>query len=234
MSAVELPAEPTPAELVRSVLAAARSLTLRTEGHRVDLVGLHTLRPPDRLLLTVPAEGHLAEEVAATPEGTLAATVEFTDVAPVAVPDRVRARVRLDGRLSKDDEDPSAYRFATVSAALEHDGRTAEVAVDALARAEPDPLAETEAEILIHLAGAHADAVELLARLVDPRLLNAVTRVDPLRLDRYGVVLRLRRATGRRDVRLPFPTPLCGPAEGVLQLRALLSRARACPRRSRR
>lgn len=234
MCAVEHPAEPTPAELVRSVLAAARSLTLRTGGHRVDLVGLHALPAPDRLLLTVPAGSHLAEEVAVTPEGTLAAAVGFTDVAPVAVPDRVRARVRLDGRLSRDGEDPSAYRFVTASAVLEHDGRTSEVEPDELARAEPDPIAETEAEILIHLSGAHADAIESLARLVAPRLLNAVTRVDPLRLDRYGIVLRLQRATGRHDVRLPFPTPLCGPAEGVVQLRSLLTRARACPRRSRR
>jgi hypothetical protein len=230
----ELPAEPTPAELVRSVLAAARSLTLTTEGHRVDLVGLHTLRAPDRLLLTVPAESHLAQEIAATPEGALAAAVEFTDVAPVAVPDRIRARVRLDGRLSRAAEDPSAYRFAIASAALEHAGRTADVEPDELARAEPDPLAETEAEILAHLAGAHAGAVELLAQLVEPRLLAGVTRVDPLRLDRYGIVLRLQRVNGRHDVRLPFPTPLCNPAHGVVRLRTLLARARRCPRRSPR
>lgn len=123
MCAAEHPAEPTPAELVRSVLAAARSLTLRTGGHRVDLVGLHALPAPDRLLLTVPAESRPAEEIAATPAGTLAAAVEFTDVAPVAVPDRVRARVRLGGRLSRDGEDPSAYRFVTASAVLEHDVR---------------------------------------------------------------------------------------------------------------
>jgi hypothetical protein len=102
-----------------------------------------------------------------------------------------------------------------------------------LAAAEPDPLAATEAELLTHLAGAHGDAVGLLAQLVDRRFLLGVTRVDPLRLDRYGVVLRLCRASGYHDVRLPFPTSLRNPAHGVLQVRALLAQAKACPRRSR-
>ena len=105
------------------------------------------------------------------------------------------------------------------------------VDLDDLVRAEPDPLAETEAEMLTHLAGAHGDTVELLAQLVDVRLLQGVTRVDPLRLDRYGIVLRLRRTGGRRDVRLPFPVRPRNPAHAVVQIQALLARARACPRR---
>lgn len=227
----EFPSAPTPAELVRSVLAAARSLSLATDGYRVELVGLHSLEAPDRVLLTIPAADRLAEEIAATPEGELAASVEFTDVAPVAVPERVRARVRLNGLLSRVGD--GGYRFTTVTAELEHAGRTVEVEPEALARAEPDPLAETEAEILTHLAAAHTDAIELLAQLVDPRLLTGVTRVDLLRLDRYGIVLRLQRVGGLRDVRLPFATPLCNPAHGVVQLRHLLTRARRCPRSRR-
>lgn len=229
------PVEPSPAELVRSVLAAARSLTLTTEGHRVDLVGLHSLESSGRLLLTVPADSHVGVEVAWSPDGDLAATLEFTDVAPVAVPDRVRARVLLGGWLSFDREGASAEAlcFETATARLEHDGHQYDLEADELADAEPDPLAATEAELLTHLAGSHGDAVALLAQLVERRLLLGVTSVDPLRLDRYGVVLRLRRTRGHRDVRLPFPTPLRNPAHGVVELRALLSQARACPRRSR-
>ncbi|GAA4622713.1 DUF2470 domain-containing protein [Actinoallomurus vinaceus] len=229
-------AEPTPAELVRSVLVAARSLTLSTEGHRVDLVGLHALERPGRLLLTVPADSHVGAEVAWAPGGDLAASLQFTDVAPVSVPDRVRARVLLGGRLSFDRQGASAEAlcFETVTAELQHDGRRFQLEVDELAAVEPDPLAATEAELLTHLAGAHGDAVELLVQLVDRRFLLGVTRVDPLRLDRYGVVLRLRRAGGHHDVRLPFSTPLRNPAHAVLQMRALLAQAKACPRRSRR
>ncbi|GLY77635.1 DUF2470 domain-containing protein [Actinoallomurus iriomotensis] len=240
MSATDHPtapvAEPTPAELVRSVLAAARSLTLTTEAHRVDLVGLHSLEAPGRLLLNVPAGSHVGAEVARAPGGDLAASLEFIDVAPVSVPDRIRARVLLGGWLSVDGQraNAEALCFETVTAELGHDGRRFELEVDELTAAEPDPLAATEAELLTHLAGAHGDAVELLAQLVDHRSLLGVTRVDPLRVDRYGIVLRLSRASGYHDVRLPFPVPLRNPAHGVLQMRALLTRAKACPRRSRR
>jgi hypothetical protein len=227
-------AEPSPAELVRSVLATARSLTLTTAGHRVELVGLHSLETPDRLFLNVPPECHVGGEVASTPYGDLPATVEFTDVAPVAVTDRVRARVLLGGWLSPERPGTNMLCFETAGAELEYEGRAIDVDLDELLGAEPDPLAETEAEILTHLTDAHRDAVELLSQLVEPRLLIGVTRVDPLRLDRYGIVLRLQRAGGRRDVRLPFPTPPRNPAHGVLQLRALLAGAGACPRRSRR
>ncbi|MFB9834974.1 DUF2470 domain-containing protein [Actinoallomurus acaciae] len=229
-------AEPTPAELIRSVLAASRSLTLTTEMHRVDLVGLHSLETPGRLLLNVPAGSHVGAEVARAPGGDLAASLEFTDIAPVSVPGRVRARVLLGGWLGFDRQGASeeALCFETVTAELQYDGGRFEMEVDELAAAEPDPLAATEAELLIHLADAHGDAVELLAQLVDRRSLLGVTRVDPLRLDRYGVVLRLCRANGHRDVRLPFPTPLRNPAQGVLQIRALLTQAKACARRSRR
>jgi hypothetical protein len=69
MSANE-PQEPSAAELVRSVLAAARSLTLTTEAHRVELVGMHSLEAPGRLLLNVPAETHLAARSPRPPTAT--------------------------------------------------------------------------------------------------------------------------------------------------------------------
>jgi hypothetical protein len=227
--------EPTPAELVRSVLVAARSLTLTTEGHRVDLVGPHSLETPGRLLLNVPGGSRVAAEVAGAPGGDVAASLEFTDAAPVSVPDRVRARVLLGGWLAVDRRGTGneALAFETVVAELTRAGRTEHLEVEELAEAEPDPLAATEAELLMHLAGAHGDAVELLTQLVDRRDLLGVTRADPLRIDRYGIVLRLGRANGYRDVRVPFPVPLRNPAHGVLQMRALLTQARACPRRSR-
>ncbi len=240
MSAIESPAvpdagEPTAAELVRSVLAAARSLTVATDHHRVELAGLHSVEPSGGLLLAVPAETHLSGEIAAAPYGGLPATVELTDVAPVSVPDRIRARVLLTGRLTLAGDISGPVTFEPSAAELVRNGRRVHVDRGELARAEPDPLAETEAEILTHLAGAHGDAVELLSQLVDARLLIGVTRVDPLRLDRYGIVLRLQRSGALHDVRLGFPARLRNPAHGVVQLRSLLARARTCPRhRSRR
>src|SRR3569833_918823 len=234
MSAID-PQEPTAAEMVSSVLAAARSLTLTTDAHRVELVGLHSLEAPGRLLLNVPVETHLGAEVAAAPYGDVTVTIVFTDVAPVSVPDRVRARVLLGGWLalagSGGRTDSVALSFEPATVELEHAGRTVDVDPDELAAAEPDPLAATEAEILTHLAGAHGDAVELLAQLVDTRLLTGVTRVDTVRLDRYGIVLRLQRAGGAHDVRLAFASPLRNSAYGLVQLRTLLVRGGAGARR---
>ncbi|MEU8850206.1 hypothetical protein AB0C70_29195 [Streptomyces sp. NPDC048564] len=94
MSAATCP-EPTPAERARSVLAAAGSLTVTTQGHRIELIGLHTVDAAARLLLHNPPDGHLAAELAVAPHGDLAALVEFTDVAAVAVRERVRSRLTL-------------------------------------------------------------------------------------------------------------------------------------------
>jgi hypothetical protein len=221
-------AEPTAAELVRSVLAAARSLTLTTAGHRAELVGSHTVEAPADLLLDIPAGSHLDAEVARAPDRALAAMVEFTDVAPVSVPDRVRTRVTLTGCLRPAEDH---LRFEPDGVTVEAARRPVDVGLDELRRAEPDPLAETEGELLIHLAGAHQGAVELLCQLVEPRLLTGVTRVDPLQLDRYGIVLRLQRTRDHRDVRLGFPVPLCTPVHAIVEIQTLLARARTCPRR---
>jgi hypothetical protein len=224
--------EPTSAELVRSVLTAARSLTLTTEGHRAELVGSHTVEASGHLVIDVPADSHLGVEVAYAPGGALETMIEFTDVAPVSVPDRIRVRVSLSGwlRLADGGAASIALRFEPDGITVEEGGRSRDVGLDELRLAEPDPLAETEAELLLHLAGAHQDAVELLSQLVEPRLLTGVTRVDPLRLDRYGIVLRLRRIRGHRDVRLGFPTPLRTPVHAVVQIQTLLARARTCRR----
>src|SRR5262245_22450946 len=212
------PVGPTAAELVLSVIAAARSLTVTTEMHQVELVGLHSVTAPGGLRLNVPAESHLHGEIAHAADGDLAATVEFTDVAPVAIPDRVRAKVALGGWLSPAGP---ALCFESAVIELERDGRTVDVDPDELARAEPDPLLAIEAEMLTHLADAHGDAVELLSHLVDRRLLHGITRIDPLSLDRYGIVLRLQYRGGTRDVRLPFPARPHSPTNAVVQIQTL-------------
>ncbi len=73
-----------------------------------------------------------------------------------------------------------------------------------------------------------------VTQLVEPRDLIGVTRVAPLRLDRYGVVLRLQRACGHRDVRLVFPETLSSPVQAVVQVQTPLAHARTCRRRRRR
>ncbi|MGW7465283.1 DUF2470 domain-containing protein [Streptomyces xantholiticus] len=230
-------AQPTGAEQVRSVLAAAESLTVTTNGHRCDLAGLHSLDTRGRLTLELSADSHLAVAVACAPRGNVAAMVEFTDVAPTAVRDRVRARVVLSGWLTPVGPEPEGttveLRLYLVRATLETEEGIVVVGLDELVLAEADPLAGHEAGLLLHLTDAHPDSVAQLARLVDLRHLHGVLRVWPLRLDRYGITLRLEYARGHRDIRVPFSAPVHAAAEVGDRIQTLLAAAHACPRRRR-
>ncbi|MER6998601.1 DUF2470 domain-containing protein [Streptomyces sp. NPDC000410] len=234
-------AEPTNAERIRTVLAAADSLTVVTDTHTSDLVGggLHAVDADGRLVLRVPADCRLAAEVALAPRGSLSSLLKFTDVAPVAVRDRVRARVTLAGWLTRSgresegivDPDTVELRLDPAHAELETAAGTVTVGLDELALARPDVLAGYEAGMLTHLVDGHRDVLALLARLVDQRLLFGVTRVWPLALDRHGLTLRLEHAVSHSDVRLPFPATVGDPAQVGDHVQALLAAARGCRRR---
>ncbi|KUL31084.1 DUF2470 domain-containing protein [Streptomyces regalis] len=230
MSAATCP-EPTPAERARSVLAAAGSLTVTTQGQRIELIGLHTVDAAARLLLHNPPDGQLAAELAVAPHGDLAALVEFTDIAPVSVRERVRARLTLGGRLSA--LGPKTLVFHPARAVLKQDGGTTSIGLDELTLAAPDLLATHEAEMLARLDAAHTDTVAPLARLLPAREQLGATGVRPLRLDRHGLVLRLETPDSHHDVRLPFATPATHPGDAVRQIHALLAEATARPRRRR-
>ncbi|WBB57812.1 DUF2470 domain-containing protein [Streptomyces sp. WMMC500] len=253
-------AAPTPAERVRTILATAGSLTLEADGFRCDLVGLHTTDPgPDGMLLRLnpPADSALAARVVCAPTGDLPVRLHLTDIAPVGVRDRVRARVTLIGWLAPEEAQPAPDRLvlgfdpaeALVVTAADGTGAgagagadpgagagtgTADVAVvdlEELAAAGPDPLAAQEAAMLLHLADSHRDAVDALTRLVDPAALHGVVRVHPLALDRHGLTLRLEHPRAHRDIRLPFAAPLADAAEAGMAVQTLLYAAQHCPRR---
>ncbi|WP_433083176.1 DUF2470 domain-containing protein [Dactylosporangium sp. CA-052675] len=240
---------PTPAERLRSLLAAAGSLTLHVPGRRCDLVGAHRVEG-GRILLDVPPDAFAAydsaaalaaddsaaalaadDSAAALQVDDSAAVLELTDVAPTSVRSRVRARATFGGWLGVHPAGGLALDLAEATLQDPAYGRDAEITVDPdeFAAAEPDPLAHVEADLLCHLSDAHPDAVDRLARLVPPHHLHGVKRVVPVRLDRYGVVLRLEFAGRARDVRLPFPTPLNRPEEAGDRMRELYALARCCP-----
>ncbi|MEV4918195.1 DUF2470 domain-containing protein [Streptomyces tirandamycinicus] len=230
----------SPAERVRTVLAAAESFTAITDAHTCDLVGggLHRVGEDGRLLLRLPAGCRLAGEVAVAPRGTLPVVLKFTDVAPVAVRDRVRSRVTVAGWLARaapedEDDGTATFRMVTAHVALETPAGPVTVGLDELALARPDVLALHEAAMLTHLVDDHADVVALLTRLVDPRLLQGVVRVWPLAMDLRGITLRLEHAHSHEDVLLRFPAPVGEAGQAGDRVRALLAAARACRRGSR-
>ncbi|MFE2878278.1 DUF2470 domain-containing protein [Streptomyces roseus] len=217
---------PTDAERVRSVLAAAHSMTVVTDGLRGEVRHLDGSDPMGRLHLHPSEPGGECEHRPAI-------RLEFTDIAPVPVRDRVRARVTITGRLltpyTDEGADSTCMEFGR--AVLETDeGRTC-VGLEELDAACPDPLAPYEAGMLTHLLDDHAELVTLLLRLVRPLPAAAVLRVLPLALDRYGITLRLELHRGHQDVRLPFPSPLDDVEQSGVQIQALFSAAR---RRSHR
>ncbi|MGW0753435.1 DUF2470 domain-containing protein [Streptomyces sp. NPDC002587] len=226
---------PTDAERIRSILAAAHSMTVVTDGLRTEVRHLDGTDPMGRLHL------HPAEPGGDAGLGP-AIRLEFTDVAPTPVRDRVRARVTVLGRLLtpySDERDgpggpgassgPTCVEFG--QAVLETADGFAYIGLPELDAARPDPLAPYEAGMLTHLFDDHSDLVTLLLRLVQPPPTAALVRVLPAAMDRYGITLRLEERRGHRDVRLPFPSPLDDVDQSGAQIQALFSAAK---RRSHR
>ncbi|MGY0490566.1 DUF2470 domain-containing protein [Streptomyces sp. WG-D5] len=219
--------ELTPAERARTILAAADTLTLTTTDprQRLDCVGLYAVDAASRLVLLDPADTRLTEALATAPRSGLGAYAEFTDVAPVVVRDRVRARLALSGRLSNAGPDTLVFRPAR--AAFAEDDTVRVLDMTELAAAAPDPLASVEAELLSHLDTGHADLLVQLAETVGERDLADVLDIRPVRLDRKGLVLRLERDQAHEDARIAFHTPAVGPHEVGHRIQELLDVAAA-------
>ncbi|MBV2155940.1 DUF2470 domain-containing protein [Kitasatospora sp. SUK 42] len=220
--------EPTTAERVCSLLDATSSLTVRALGEHHDLdtpVSVHG----SRLRLRAPLDAPLTTVAAGAGEG-LAVVLDVTDVSPVAVRDRVRARLTVAGRLHlvhlADDGLSVHLRVDVAHAVLATPYGTGALTAADLALAAPDPLARQEAALLTHLADDHADALHALTRLLDPALLAGHPHVRPLALDRHGLVLRLDHPHGHRDVRLVFPEPAADADDFGHRMHDLLTAAR--------
>ncbi|MFH8388861.1 DUF2470 domain-containing protein [Streptomyces sp. NPDC018036] len=215
-------AAPGAAEHARSVLAAAWSCAVSAEGGREEFVGSHSVTEDGRVLLDVPEDSALSAAALCSPRGEPSAVLEFADVAPVPVRSRIRARLWLAGRFVPEDR---RLAFRTTRAVLRRPGGTVVVDLDELAEARPDPLALAEAHLLTHLADAHPDAVERLTRLVEPDSLHGAVRVQPLAVDRHGLTLRIERARGNGDVRLPFHAPADDVSQLTERMHVLLTQA---------
>ncbi|MGW6566785.1 DUF2470 domain-containing protein [Streptomyces sp. NPDC054975] len=226
------PSEQAAAVRVRSVLAQAVSLSLTTDGQCYDLIGMHSVGRNGRITLSAEADSPLTAQVASAPHGSLAVLLEFTDIAPTPLRDRVRARVTISGWLTPTNPaareegqggDGGGLHLDLARVTLRTAAGTQEVGLDAFALAQPDPLAVEEAAMLTHLADAHADMVADLVVLAGSRLPYGVVRALPLAVDRYGITLRCEYREGHCDLRLPFPTEARDAAEAGEQVRRILT-----------
>ncbi|MFI8370720.1 DUF2470 domain-containing protein [Streptomyces sp. NPDC085466] len=214
---------PTPAERMRSIIAVARSMTVVTDGHRHEIHTADGTPAMGRVHLHEPTEDLDRRGAPRIP-----IRVELTDVAPTPVRDRVRARVTLTGLVASAygaESAASTCVFLGQAVIEDAEGRTY-VPLSQLTAAAPDPLAGCEAAMLHHLVADHPDLVTRLLRLASSHLKRDLVRALPLAIDRYGLTLRLERAAGQHDVRLPFPTPLADVEQVGPRVRALLTTAR--------
>jgi hypothetical protein len=221
--------EQTPAEHVRSVLARAVSLSLTTDGQEYDLIGMHSVGGKGRITLHPGADSPLTAQAALAPRGSLAALLEFTDIAPTSLRDRVRARVTISGWLAPVGDD--ALRLDLARVTLRTATGSQDVGLDEFALAEPDPLAVEEAAMLTHLSDAHEDMVADLVVLAGSRLPHGVVRTLPLAVDRYGIALRCEYREGHCDLRLLFPATARDAAEAGERVRQLLTAPRCAHHR---
>lgn len=222
-------AAPAAAERARSVLAAAWSCAVTADGGREEFVGAHTVGEDGRVILDVPADSTLLAAAVCAPRGEPSAVLEFADVSPVPVRNRIRARLWMAGWFSVEGEQ---LAFRPTRVVLRQTSGATVVDLDDFAAAEPDPLATAEAGLLTHLADCHGDAVERLTRLVEPESLHGAVKVQPLAVDRHGLTLRIERARAHGDVRLAFHRPADTVAQLTERMHILLTQASAasCPR----
>lgn len=216
-------AQPTPAERVRSILAAARSMTVLSDGVSTEVHHLDGTGVMGHIHLHEPSETPPAPSAVRIP-----IRLELTDIAPTPVRDRLRARVTLTGLLAApyDARSTESTCVEFGQAVLEDaTGRTF-VSLDALQETTLDPLATCESGMLTHLLDGHGELVPLLLRLVRPQPRRGLLRAVPVALDRYGVTLRLEYPDGYEDVRLPFATPVTDIDQAGPRIHALLTAAR--------
>src|SRR5262245_49614144 len=134
-------AAPSAAEQARSVLAAAWSCAVTADGGREEFVGAHSVAEDGRVLLQVPEDSALLTAAIFAPRGEPSAVLEFADVAPVSVRNRVRARLWIAGWFAAEG-DGLALRPTRV--VLRRSSGAELVDLDDFAAAVPDPLADAE------------------------------------------------------------------------------------------
>jgi hypothetical protein len=181
----EAPRQPSAAERARTLVEGNSSLTLAIPGLRPapaePLVPLRqSVGPSGEVFLLFPRDSPAVRAVRHAADDEAVAVLEITDVAPVAVPYRIRGRARLAGWLTAVPPEPrlggtpgGAPEAGTELLRLE----TGDISVDDLwgadlvepdefAAARADPLAACETEVLQHLAAAHGAELATLCGLV--------------------------------------------------------------------
>ncbi|RFU84258.1 DUF2470 domain-containing protein [Streptomyces triticagri] len=210
---------PSAAERTRTLVQSTCSAVLLVpglQGVRPDQLVPDARRvgPDGDVLLDFPADSPAVRAATHAQDDELSAVLEVTDVAPVAVPHRIRGRAWVSGWLTRlpgiADPGRMMLRLEVGEASVDDLWGASQVEPEAFAEARADPLIDHEAELLQHLHAAHAEQVASLCTLLGDRaelLLNG-GRAVPLALDRFGLRIRISGGTHSFDARFDFPEPV--------------------------
>lgn len=211
---------PSAAERTRTLVQSTCSAALLVPGVESPLPWQNAplarvLGEDGEVFLLLPSDAPAVRAATHAQDDELPAVLEVTDVAPLAVPNRVRGRARVSGWLTGApglaiEPGRMMLRLEVGEAAVDDLWGVGLVDPEEFAAAAVDPVAPFEAELLQHLGAAHQDRVQALAGLLGERgagLRRAGRRAVPLALDRFG--LRVRFTGGRPfDARFDFPEPV--------------------------
>lgn len=220
----DAPRLPTAAERARTLVEGNSSAVLTIPG--LESAEPYLLMPVERstdpdgdVLLGFPEDSPAVRAAVHAQHDELAAVLEITDVAPVAVPYRIRGRAWVAGWLTpvRDRERPGLLRLEVGEIAVDDLWGVECVEPDDFGAASADPFAAHEAELLQHLAAAHDDRLARLSGLLEgcPGRCAAPGSAVPVALDRFGLRVRFTGEQGPFDARFEFPVP----AGGISDLR---------------
>jgi heme iron utilization protein len=241
--------EPTFAERARTLVYLGRlgslsTLSRKPPGFPFGSVMPYGLGDHGRPIFLISTMAMHTQNLQADARASLLVTQEDTDGEPLGasrvtlvgnvlpVPNTELAQVRklylerhTNSRYWVDFEDFSFYRMDVVDVYYVGGfGVMGWVAASDYQRSQPDPLADSMAEIIQHMNTDHKDALVLLARQfahIDS------TEATMTTVDRLGFQVRLRGPDGMRGARIAFLREVSNPAETRKVLVEMVQHARS-------
>jgi putative heme iron utilization protein len=192
----------------------------------ISTMAMHTqnLQADPRASLLITQEAADGEPLGAS-RVTLVGNVLLTPEAEVAEARRLYLERHANSKYWVDFEDFSFYRMHVVDVYYVGGfGVMGWVSATDYERSQPDPLADSMAEIIQHMNADHDDALVLLARKF-ARIES--TEATMTAVDRLGFHVRLKTPDGMRGARIAFLREVSNPAETRRVLVEMVQQARS-------
>jgi len=241
--------EPTYAERARTLMylghiGSLSTLSRKQPGFPFGSVMPYGLDDQGRPIFLISTMAMHTQNLQADPHASLLVTQQETDSEPLGasrvtlvgnvlpVPNTELAEARklylerhVNSKYWVDFEDFSFYRMDVIDVYYVGGfGVMGWVSASDYARSQPDPLADSTAEIIQHMNADHKDALVLLARQfahVDS------TEATMTTVDRLGFHVRLKTSDGMRGARIAFLREVSNPAETRKVLVEMVQQARS-------